>query len=107
MEQQVTRCQKFKVRHYPDFRLTVASGSVEMVSAEAPGTFTMAQFVASLVSIVVAILAVGTTFSFSMRHVQQDVSATLHSLDSTVSRSRDSDVRFTEQIGGLCNDPPR
>jgi methyl-accepting chemotaxis protein len=79
-----------------------------MVSAETPVVITMKALVIALFTtagIVVAGAGVlWGAFAYSVGHVRDDVSAIRQSLDSTANRSRDSDVKFTEQIGGLRTD---
>jgi methyl-accepting chemotaxis protein len=79
-----------------------------MVSADTPVVITMKALVVALFTmagiVVAGAGALWGAFALSMGHVRDDVGAIRRSLDSTANRSRDSDVKFTEQIGGLRND---
>jgi hypothetical protein len=79
-----------------------------MLHAETPVTITMKALIVTLVSIAGIVVGAGGVlagvFYYSLGHVRDNVGQLRQSVDSNTNRTRDIEVKFTEQIGGLRTD---
>jgi hypothetical protein len=86
-----------------------------MVSAETTVTITMKALVISLLTIAGIVVAAGGilagSFAYNLGHIRDDVKGVRDSVDGlrtadkdSLSRSRDVEIKLTEQIGGLRTD---